>query len=50
MKINDKFSCNLTGIVDAFNNYFSSIAETLLNNNSSGYPSANNEEFFILFT
>jgi hypothetical protein len=27
MKINDKLSCNLKDIVDAFNNHFSSIAE-----------------------
>lgn len=45
MKINDKSSCNAIDIAEAFNNYFSSIAEKLLNNNSSGVPSGNNKDF-----
>jgi hypothetical protein len=45
MKISDKLSCNPIDIVDAFNNYFLSIAEKLLNNKSSGYPSVNNKDF-----
>jgi hypothetical protein len=47
MKINDELSCNPISIVDAFNNYFSSIAKKLLNNNFSGYPSVNNKDFLF---
>jgi hypothetical protein len=47
MKINDKLSSNPIDIVDAFNHYFLSIAEKLLNNNSCCYSSLNNKD--ILF-
>jgi hypothetical protein len=47
MKINDKLSCNPIDIVDAFNNYFLSIAKKLLNNSSNGYPSVNNKDFLF---
>jgi hypothetical protein len=46
MKINDKLSCNLIDTVDAFNNYFSSIAE---NNNASGYSFVNNKDFYFIY-
>jgi exonuclease III len=43
MKIKDKSSCNPIDIVEAFNNYFSSIAKKLLNNNNNS--SINNKDF-----
>jgi hypothetical protein len=45
MKLNDKLSCNLLAIADAFNNYFSSVAEKLLLRNYFGEPSVINKDF-----
>jgi hypothetical protein len=45
MNMNDRLSSNPIGITEAFNNYFSSTAKKILNDNPSRYPSVNNKEF-----
>jgi len=42
MNINDKPSCNPLAFTNAFNSYFSSVAENLLNNNFTGGNTTNN--------
>jgi hypothetical protein len=44
MNIDDKLSCNPLAITNAFNSYFSSTAENLLNKNLSGKTSVNNND------
>ena len=42
MNINDKPSCNPLANTNAFNSYFSSVAENLLNKNLTGGNTTNN--------
>jgi len=44
MNINDKFSSSPLAIANAFNSYFSSVAENLLSKNFSGKNITNNND------
>jgi exonuclease III len=47
MKINDKLELSLTKITEAFNNYFSTVAGRVINDNYSRYPLVNKKEFLV---
>jgi len=47
--INDKPSCNPLAIANAFNSYFSSVAENLLNNNFTGGNTTNNNNDPLIY-